>query len=80
MFSTCPYCDNPVPIHGRCCRIPHDLDRFERVYQRLHTLHENAFLQSILLRYLVAYGRRDDQPVELHCVRGGANSATTGAW
>lgn len=59
MINTCPYCGNSVPSHGTCCRIPHDLDRFERVYERLSAHHQNAFLQGSLLRYLVAYGRRD---------------------
>ncbi|MBC7908804.1 MAG: hypothetical protein H7Y60_18920 [Rhodospirillaceae bacterium] len=66
MINTCPYCGDSVPTHGVCCRIPHDLDRFERVYERLSGHGENTFLQVNLLRYLVAYGRRDEnlwQPV-----------------
>jgi hypothetical protein len=60
MFSTCPYCGANIRAHETCCRVPHELDRFERVYQRLAAGHENNFLQTNLLRYLVAYGRRDE--------------------
>ncbi|MBC7951030.1 MAG: hypothetical protein H7Z12_04295 [Rhodospirillaceae bacterium] len=60
MINTCPYCGDSLPTHGACCRIPHDLDRFERVYERLSAHQENTFLQDNLLRYLIAYGRRDD--------------------
>lgn len=81
MLRTCPYCGGMVPSHGTCCRVPDDLDRFERVFQRLSD-DDNAFLRDNLLRYLVAYGRRDDgeliglaQPL-----RGRVNSATSGAW
>lgn len=48
-----------MPTHGTCCRVPSDLDRFERVYERLATHHENSALQGNLMRYLVAFGRRD---------------------
>lgn len=58
MFSICPYCGNRVPSHISCCRVPSDLDRFERVYDRLDAQHENPFLRENLRRYLVAYGRR----------------------
>lgn len=60
MISTCPFCGGHAPSHGSCCRIPHDLDRFERVFERLAAHHENNFLQDNLRRYLVAYGRRDE--------------------
>ncbi len=88
MLTTCPYCHGPVPSHGNCCRVPHDLDRFERVFERLSALPEKHFLQENLLRYLVAYGRRpeeDDADAFLGTraaqpLRGSANSATSGAW
>lgn len=57
MFNRCPYCGTRVPSHHACCRVPSDLDRFERVYDRLDALHENPFLRDNLRRYLVAYGR-----------------------
>jgi|AGTN01.3.fsa_nt_gi hypothetical protein len=60
MFSICPYCSNRIPKHGSCCRVPSDMDRFERVYERLDALHENPFLRENLRRYLVAYGRRSE--------------------
>ncbi|HLO77751.1 MAG TPA: hypothetical protein VK196_14935 [Magnetospirillum sp.] len=82
MLDTCPYCHDPVPSHGICCRVPDDLDRFERVFQRLLAHHDNQFLQENLLRYLVAYGRRPQEDLPPHCypLRGGVNSATSGAW
>jgi len=58
MISTCPYCGNNVRAHEICCRVPSDLDRFERVYERLAAEHQNGFLQDNLMRYLVAFGRR----------------------
>ena len=60
MINTCPYCCDSIPTHGTCCRIPQDLDRFERVYERLSAHHENDFLQLNLMRYLIAYGRRSE--------------------
>lgn len=77
MFSTCPYCHNPVPRHGTCCRVPDDLDRFERVFARLSDHPDKHFLTVNLLRYLVAYGRLPDDAQPL---RGTVNSAASGAW
>lgn len=78
MLDTCPYCDGPLPRHGRCCRVPDDLDRFERVFERLSEQPDKQVLQESLMRYLVAYGRRDDGGSPSW--RGTANSATSGAW
>lgn len=90
MLCTCPYCGGPVPSHGTCCRVPDDLDRFERVFERLAEQDDNEFLRDCLMRYLVAYGRRsdedferasdDDLAVAAQPFRGRANSATNGAW
>lgn len=81
MLRTCPYCGGPVPSHGTCCRVPDDLDRFERVFQRLADHGDNQFLRDSLLRYLVAYGRRSDGDfTTAQPFRGGTNSATRGAW
>lgn len=60
MFNICPYCGNRVPSHRSCCRVPSDLDRFERVYDHLSLMRENPFLRENLRRYLVAYGRWND--------------------
>lgn len=85
MLPICPYCHGPLPEHGTCCRVPHDLDRFERVFERLLQDHDKPFLQANLLRYLIAFGRRaddtDDVPLTLaHSALGKVNSATSGAW
>lgn len=82
MMNTCPYCGGPVPSHGTCCRVPDDLDRFERVFERLTVQHDNEFLRENLLRYLVAYGRRaeDELSALIQPFRGGEKSATSGAW
>lgn len=82
MLNTCPYCAGPVPSHGTCCRVPEDLDRFERVFERLTEAHDNEFLRENLLRYLVAYGRRsaDEFMAFAQPFGGTANSATSGAW
>lgn len=82
MLRTCPYCGGTVPSHGTCCRVPDDLDRFERVFQRLVDEDDNSFLRLNLMRYLVAYGRRaeDECSTITQGLRGNVNSATTGAW
>lgn len=82
MLCKCPYCGGPVPVHGTCCRVPDDLDRFERVFERLTDHDDNEYLRGNLLRYLVAYGRRsdDDFSALIQPFRGRANSATSGAW
>lgn len=82
MMNTCPYCGGPVPSHGTCCRVPDDLDRFERVFERLTVQHDNEFLRENLLRYLVAYGRRaeDELNALIQPFRGGEKSAISGAW
>ncbi|MGE5514907.1 MAG: hypothetical protein ACM31D_03705 [Bacteroidota bacterium] len=82
MLHICPYCGGPVPSHGTCCRVPDDLDRFERVFERLAEHDDNEFLRDCLMRYLVAYGRRSDDDFDLAAqpFLGRANSATNGAW
>lgn len=82
MMNTCPYCSGPVPTHGTCCRVPDDLDRFERVFERLSEQHDNEALRKNLLRYLVAYGRRAENELAalVQPFRGGVKSATSGAW
>lgn len=57
MTKSCPFCGNPLPTHGPCCRVPGDLDRFERVYSRLAIDHHNPFLEGCLQRHLIAFGR-----------------------
>jgi len=73
MLRTCPYCHGPLPAHGTCCRVPEDLDRFERVFERLGDSPDKHFLQANLWRYLVAFGRRsedDSHPAEFQdCFR-----------
>ena len=84
MLTTCPYCHERVPSHGSCCRVPNDLDRFERVFERVSSDPAKHFLQQNLLRYLVAYGRRPEEEYEaafmVQPLRGSVNSATSGAW
>lgn len=79
MFTTCPFCGGPILHHCACCRVPADLDRFERVYDRLAVTHTFARLEDRLAYYLHAFGRRDAPPAESQPLRGGENSATTGA-
>ncbi|MGE5545634.1 MAG: hypothetical protein ACM33T_01955 [Solirubrobacterales bacterium] len=62
MLDRCPYCHNPLPAHGQCCRVPVDLDRFERVYHLLDSDHHNEFLQHNLARHLKAFGRWINEP------------------
>lgn len=76
MLGNCPYCGNTLPAHGQCCRVPDDLVRFERVYQRLAGEHRNEFLQESLARYLEAFGY---EGIWIHPERGGAKSASMGA-
>lgn len=57
MMNACPFCNSPLPTHGQCCRVPGDLDRFERVYSRLSADHHNPYLEGCLLRHLTAFGR-----------------------
>lgn len=83
MLPVCPYCHDPLPTHGICCRVPHDLDRFERVFERVSHEPGKDFLTANLLRYLVAFGRRDlddDAAPAAQPVLGKVNSATSGAW
>jgi len=76
MLGTCPYCGSALPAHGGCCRVPNDLERFERVYHRLADEHRNEFLQESLVRHLEAFGY---ESMWLQPERGGAKSATMGA-
>lgn len=82
MEKSCPFCGQPLPHHDGACRVPQDLDRFERVYDRLNHTHLNSTLRHNLMRYLVSFGRRAEtrDAVALPAVPGWTNSATTGAW
>lgn len=60
MTQTCPFCGQDLPHHAGDCRVPMDLDRFERVHDRLTDARANAPLRRNLLRYLVSFGRRPD--------------------
>lgn len=57
MLTTCPYCGGELPGHGECCRVPDDLDRFERVSSRLASDHHNDYLLTQLRRHLTEFGR-----------------------
>lgn len=57
MLTTCPYCGGHIPTHGSCCRVPVDLDRFERVSGRLAADHHNDYLLDQLRRHLTEFGR-----------------------
>lgn len=59
MFANCPYCGNQVPGHGSCCRVPAELDRFQRVVARLSTTHCYRDLEDRLAYYLRQYGRAE---------------------
>lgn len=62
MFATCPYCGNTVTMHGDCCRVPAELDRFERVLDRLSLSHEYDSLEDRLAYYLREFGRLATRP------------------
>jgi hypothetical protein len=62
MFATCPFCGSIVTSHGPCCRVPAELDRFERVFERLSTRRHHDSLESRLAYYLHEFGRRATVP------------------
>ena len=57
MHPKCPYCGEAITSHEECCRVPHELDRFHRVYTRLRQAQRNPYLCESLERHLVAFGR-----------------------
>lgn len=59
MFATCPFCGSTVPRHGECCRVPAELDRFQRVFTRLTADHRFNNLEDRLAYYLREFGRVD---------------------
>ena len=73
--STCPFCKMALPHHDEGCRVPGDLDRFERIHDLLHGTGDKAFLRQNLMRHLVSFGRR--APLGTPALQ--VNSATTGA-
>ncbi len=62
MIDQCPYCRTPLPHHDSDCRVPGDLDRLERVLDRLSGQHRRDPLTDSLERVLVTFGRHPDQP------------------
>ncbi|OJX71777.1 hypothetical protein [Magnetospirillum sp. 64-120] len=70
MEHTCRFCGEAYPNHAEHCRVPGDMDRFERIHALLDSRPDKRFLQSNLQRYLVTFGRWPG-PQE--------NSATIGA-
>lgn len=57
MIAHCPFCGAPPPHHTDGCRVPDELDRFERVLGRLSDEHRHDPLTDSLERFLVAFGR-----------------------
>ena len=60
MIERCPYCCTSSPHHDSGCRVPGDLDRFERVLNRLSGQCRHDPLTDSLARLLVAFGRHAD--------------------
>jgi hypothetical protein len=73
MSTLCPYCQNPLSAHSDSCRVPPELDRFERVHARLSNAEDKTILCRSLARHLAHYQRWAG-------LDGGLNSATSGAW
>ena len=57
MSQNCPFCGEPVPHHRAGCRVPGDLDRFERINALLEAANQKPFLRQNLMRHLVWFGR-----------------------
>ena len=73
MLLICPFCQMPLPHHDGQCRVPGDLDRFERIHALLRSHPDKNFLRQNLMRHLISFGRvQSVEPPQ-------ANSATTGA-
>jgi hypothetical protein len=60
MIAHCPFCGSPPPHHDSDCRVPRELDRFERVLDRLSGEHRCDCLTDSLERFLVAFGRHPE--------------------
>lgn len=56
-MNRCHICSEPCPHHRADCRIPSDLDLFERVYRRLTAEGRGQVLAENLLRFLRINGR-----------------------
>ena len=74
MGHICPFCGEALPNHHQECRVPGDLDRFERIHDLLGNRPDKKFLRQNLMRHLVSFGRRIPSPTWAQ-----ANSATMGA-
>lgn len=74
MEDTCPFCGEALPNHDQGCRVPGDMDRFERIHDLLGNRPDKKFLLQNLMRHLVHFGRRPQPPSWTQ-----ANSATIGA-
>lgn len=61
-YICCPFCGDALPNHQSECRVPGDLDRFERIHDLLDNRPEKSFLRQNLMRHLVSFGRRADIP------------------
>ena len=72
MDHNCPFCGDTLPHHHPECRVPGDLDRFERIHDLLGGRPDKSFLRQNLMRHLVTFGRRPEPRLQ-------ANSATMGA-
>jgi len=57
MENTCRFCGKAYPDHDAECRVPGDMDRFERIHSLLGNRPDKRFLCSNLERYLVTFGR-----------------------
>ena len=62
MIAHCPFCGAPPPHHDAECRVPPELDRFERVLDRLSGEQRHDPLTDNLERVLIAFGRHPDHP------------------
>lgn len=79
-YTCCPFCGGTLPSHQHDCRVPGDLDRFERIHDLLNNRPEKSFLRQNLMRHLVWFGRRDDTPDHMPPPgRIQVNSTTIGA-
>lgn len=57
MEHTCRFCGQAYPDHAAKCRVPGDLDRFERIHALLDNRPDKHFLRVNLKRYLESFGR-----------------------
>ena len=79
-YTRCPFCGDALPEHRHDCRVPSDLDRFERIHDLLNSHPEKSFLRQNLMRHLVSFGRRADAALRRSSMgQSPMNSATMGA-